>query len=35
MAQELIATDSTNHGSAFYMITGTPDFNYALDVMVT
>ena len=31
---QLVATDSTNHGSAFYMITGTEDFEYYLDILV-
>ena len=30
---ELIATDGTNHGSAYYMLTGTDDFEYVLDIM--
>ena len=31
----LLATDNTNHGSAFYMLTGTDDFEYLLDSMVS
>ena len=30
----LVATDNTNHGSAFYMLTGTNDFEYILDTMI-
>lgn len=30
---ELLATDGTNHGSAYYMLTGTDDFEYVLDIM--
>ena len=31
----LIASDDTNHGDAFYMLTGTSDFEYVLDLMIT
>ena len=30
----LVATDSTNYGNAYYMLTGTDDFEYILDIMV-
>ena len=30
----LVATDNSNHGSAFYMLTGTNDFEYILDTMI-
>ena len=31
----LVATDDTNHGSALYMLTGTDDYEYVLDIMVS
>lgn len=35
MTQNLIlATDTVNHGSAFYMLTGTEDYEYYLDILV-
>jgi hypothetical protein len=35
MAQNLLVeTDNINHGSAFYMLTGTTDFEYVLDTMI-
>ena len=33
MANLLIESDYANHGSAFYMLTGTSDFGYLLDIM--
>ena len=33
-ANELVATDNTNYGKAYYMLTGTDDFEYILDIMV-
>ena len=30
----LLATDDTNHGSAYYMLTGTEDYEWMLDSMV-
>ena len=33
MANLLLAEDST-HGNAYYMLTGTSDFEYLLDIMV-
>ena len=30
----LVASDGVNHGQAYYMITGTSDFEYLLDNMV-
>ena len=35
MALRIVASDDTNHGDAFYMLTGTSDFDYILDLMVT
>ena len=32
-AEVLLETDDTNHGSAFYMLSGTSDFEYVLDIM--
>ena len=32
---QIIASDNTNHGDAFYMLTGTNDFEYVLELMVT
>ena len=35
MAYRIVESDDTNHGDAFYMLTGTSDFDYLLDLMVT
>ena len=35
MALSLLASDNATHGDAFYMLTGTSDFDYILDLMVT
>ena len=32
---QIIDTDSTNHGTAFYMLTGNRDFNYLIDMMIS
>lgn len=34
MTNLLLNEDGTNHGDAFYMLTGTNDFEYTLDLMV-
>ena len=33
-ANLLVDTDNTNYGKAYYMLTGTDDFEYILDIMV-
>ena len=35
MANLIVNEDGANHGDAFYMLTGTGDFDYLLDLMVT
>ena len=34
MANLLIAAEASQHGAAYYMLTGTSDFEYVLDIMV-
>ena len=34
MANLLIAAEASQHGAAYYMLTGTSDFEYVLDIMI-